>query len=327
MRCSEPHPADLEGDRLVPSRHFSTTALPGSEQFGAWARHTSTSHLRPATSGAFFARSTFWTLQDLTLSNLELDAFTAARDERLIARCPADHLFLIVVVKGTIALSHSGGNQLCEAGDACLLDLSKPMTTASTRQHSIRLPRTAETTLLANFLISLTHQMPLTRESSIVPLSRICRDLLATAIQDQSLEAQQEEGPKATRKRAVRYIVEQPPGALSITVMMRDLRLTRASLYRLFRADGGVLAFDRKRRLRLLHRALADPLEHRAIGELGFAHGFGDQANLSRQFRAAFGYTMGELRRHLRATSRPTPTASAADACQVYREAVAALSS
>jgi AraC-like DNA-binding protein len=302
--------------------------------------------LQPHAPGPFAARSSFWTLHDLTLADLQLDAFSADRDDAMIRAFPADHLFLIVMIEGTTRFSHSGGEQLCGPGDACLLDMSRTMRTVSSRQHCItaafsrafveeasgpvrahgRLPRSAHTALLVDFVRSLAQRLPSSKLSSVVPLSRICRDLLATAIEHPKPEPVESLSAKVTRQRAVQYIAAQAPGELSLPAMQAHLGLTRASLYRLFRTDGGVLAFDRRRRLRLLHRALSDPLEHRSIGELGFAHGFADQAHLSRIFRAAFGYTMGGLRQHLgKAEERPLG-ASPVEACRIYRESVAELS-
>ena len=299
------HSHGQERDPRVRSRQFATSELPPEEQFRTWAAHTTTSRLQAHSPGPFEARSSFWTLHDLAVADLRLDPFSAERDAAMIRAFPADHLLLIVVIEGTTRFSHAGIDQLCEPGDACLLDLARTMTTVSSRQHCItaafsrafveeasgpvrmhgRLPRSAEVDLLVGFVVSLAQRLPVTRRSSVVPLSRICRDLLATAIEDQAPEPVACPGAKVTRQRAIQYIAAQPPGELSLPAMQARLGLTRASLYRLFRSDGGVLAFDRRRRLRMLHRALSDPLERRSIGELGFAHGFADQAHLLRPTR------------------------------------------
>ena len=101
--------------------------------------------------------------------------------------------------------------------------------------------------------------------------------------------------------------------------------MTRSSLYRLFKGDGGLLAFDRRRRLRLLHRAIADPADRRSFGELGFQLGFADAAHLARLFRQAFGYSMSELRDQLHA---PGTTAAPSEkvGTDLYREMISDLS-
>lgn len=91
------------------------------------------------------------------------------------------------------------------------------------------------------------------------------------------------------------------PGTLSITALLNDLDLTRSAVYCLFRNDGGVLAYDRLRRLRQLHRELADQLTRASIADLGAQYGFIDRTHLARFFRTTFGYSMTALYRRMHA--------------------------
>jgi AraC-like DNA-binding protein len=111
---------------------------------------------------------------------------------------------------------------------------------------------------------------------------------------------------------------------LDVARMIEALGTTRSTLYRLFREDGGVAAYDRRRRLRQLHRALADPLDHRTLAEIGYDHGFADAPHLARQFRRTFGYSMSALRAQLAQHPRGDALAGRS-AVDRYREAVADL--
>ena len=76
----------------------------------------------------------------------------------------------------------------------------------------------------------------------------------------------------------------------------------------LFERDGGLLAYDRMRRLRAVHRAMCNPLNTSTLVELAARYGFRDPAALSRSFRKAFGLNPGELRQHHASAPWPADT-------------------
>ncbi len=94
---------------------------------------------------------------------------------------------------------------------------------------------------------------------------------------------------------AKHYVAAQPPGTLSVAGITAALGISRSVVYRLFERDGGLLAYDRMRRLRAVHRAMSNPLNGSTLVELAARYGFRDQAALSRSFRKAFGTTPSEL--------------------------------
>ncbi|WP_206608721.1 helix-turn-helix domain-containing protein, partial [Mycobacterium tuberculosis] len=58
----------------------------------------------------------------------------------------------------------------------------------------------------------------------------------------------------------------------------RDVGLSRARLYQLFEADGGIMRQIRRRRLRHAHQMLSDPQRrHVRIAEIAWTHGFSDE--------------------------------------------------
>ncbi|WP_164467260.1 helix-turn-helix domain-containing protein [Caulobacter flavus] len=103
---------------------------------------------------------------------------------------------------------------------------------------------------------------------------------------------------EAALLRQARGMIERElcdPG-LTPARLAAGLSISRATLYRLFQADGGVARYVQKRRLRCIHRLLGDPRERRTIGELSFDFCFGDEASFARAFRREFGCTASEVR-------------------------------
>ena len=124
------------------------------------------------------------------------------------------------------------------------------------------------------------------------------------------------------RQKAIRYLSSAPPGEFSIISLLKEIGATRATLYRTFQSDGGLRAYDRKRRLGLVHRSIVDG-DTRTVTEIGASLGFGDPANLARQFQRRYGYTITQLRGLL---SAPRVAPQSNDTLHTYREAVRSLS-
>ena len=55
-------------------------------------------------------------------------------------------------------------------------------------------------------------------------------------------------------------------------------------------------AWLRDQRLAAAHEDLSNPADHRSIGAIAYAHGFSDQAQFSRAFRARYGLTPKDVR-------------------------------
>lgn len=330
----------------IPTFRFSTDELPPDEQFEAWARFTAHSRVTRPGEGPFRGDAQFWRLEGMVVSAQNLDPFTMDRDEGFLSATAASHFLVVAPLDGESRFTAPGLDQTCVGGDVILANLRKLGRCDNlTRQRTIavsiasafledaagpldahgRLPRSPETRLFAAFLASLVEQLPQTRPASVAAVSRILRDLLANAVMAATpVETPPSGSAIGLLSRARTYMDRQAPGALDMNAMVADLATTRSTLYRLFRDQGGVAAYDRRRRLRLVHRAVADPMDHRALAEVGYDHGFADAPHLARQFKRAFGYSMSELRAQI----AHHPSAVAADgrsATDRYREAVADL--
>ncbi len=329
---------------LIPTLRLDTATLPVEQQFGAWASFTPNSRVTRPGSGAYYLEAQFWQLGRMIVSMQHADPFTMDRDAQFLETTAADHLLIVLPYDGASRFTAPGIDVMCGADDVIVANLNRLGRCENRqRQRSIaisvsrafleeatgpvdahgRLAPTPETRLFVSFMRSLVEQLPDTAASSIAPLSRIVRDLFANIVAAAPrADTPAEAVSLAARARA--YAQHQSPGTIDIDAMTAALATTRSTLFRMFRNDGGVLKWDRQRRLRLVHRAVADPLDHRTLAQIGYDHGFADPALLARQFRQGFGYSMTMLRGQFeaRATAAVADGRSAAD---LYREMVLAL--
>lgn len=338
----------MDRSLTLETHSFETDALPVDQQFPAWARFTAHSEvLRLGGAGPFRVSARFWRLDGMLVSAQTVDPFAMDRTEAFLTATAASHFMVVIPCDGHSRFRAPGVDQPCEAGDIIFANLRRlgrcdnpgrqqtiaisiatsflEAVTGRVEVHG-RLRHTPETRLFVAFMTALVQQLPQTPMSAAASLSRILRDLLANAVLSAAPEAPTPLPGRAPglAVRARAYVDAQPPGELDLRGMVRALGTTRSSLYRAFKADGGPVAYDRLRRLRRLHRAVADPLDRRSLTELGADHGFPDPPNLARLFRRTFGYSMSELRTQLAyaPVHEASPTTSAAD---LYRQAVANL--
>ena len=279
---------------LIPTLRLNTLALPVDRQFEAWASFTPNSRVTRPGSGAYAVEAVFWHLDRMIVSVQTADAFTMDRDAHFLETTAADHFLIVLPYDGESRFTAPGIDALCRADDVIVANLNRLGRCENvTRQRTIAvslsrafleeatgpadahgpLTPTPETRLFVSFMRALVEQLPATAAASVSPLSRIVRDLFANAVAaapyaDSPAEA------LALGARARAYAQQQQPGSLDIDAMTAALATTRSTLFRLFKADGGVLTWDRRRRLRLVHRAVADPLDHRTLAQIGFDHGF-----------------------------------------------------
>lgn len=333
----------MDRSQIVETYRFDSGALPVDQQLAAWARFTAHSHVSAPVEGPFLVSAQFWRLDGMLMSAQTADPFSMERNQAFLSATAASHFLVVLPCDGRSRFTAPGLDQACGAGDIIFANLrmlarcdnfdrqktiaisiATPFLEAATGHLMVhgRLRRSPEATLFVSFMRALAEQLPELPQAAVASVSRILRDLLANAV----LSSAEEEAPALDKNpsllaRARAYIDDQPPGELDVTSMVKALATTRSSLYRAFRAEGGVAVYDRVRRLRRLHRAVADPHDHRSLTEIGPAHGFGDASHLARLFRRTFGYSMSELRAQL-VYAPPNAAIPAASAVDLYRRSV-----
>jgi AraC-like DNA-binding protein len=165
--------------------------------------------------------------------------------------------------------------------------------------------------ILADYLRALEQQLPELTLEEAPHIARGTCDLIAACVAPsrERMEQASSQLAQSLRREAKRVVdARLADPELRPEAVAEALRISRASLYKLFEAEGGVSVFIRRRRLRAVSRLLMEPDERRRISELAYACGFISEAHFSRAFREEFGATPSDMR----AARRATP-ASAAD--------------
>jgi AraC-like DNA-binding protein len=107
------------------------------------------------------------------------------------------------------------------------------------------------------------------------------------------------EHPQSAALESLKRLVEQhlDSPVLSAGFVCARSGWSRATVYRLFEAEGGLARYIRKRHLLHAFRELTCGQAHRArILDLALAHQFASEATFNRAFRRAFGVPPGRMR-------------------------------
>jgi AraC-like DNA-binding protein len=111
--------------------------------------------------------------------------------------------------------------------------------------------------------------------------------------------------PDDARLAAMKAFLQRRLGDpnLSVTVLQQQFHYSRATIYRLFKPDGGVAHFVREERLRQCHDELAHsaPKGRATVRGVAARWGFSDPAQFARAFRQRYGHPPAELLRRARA--------------------------
>lgn len=312
-------------DGLIETVRFGAWGPAAPDCFDQWSQH-SRNHVLSRSGTHFRAEASFWVLAGMVIAEQWLDAFAGARTRDRLATAPTDQVTFVIVLEGAMTYCTDEATPVASeavVGDVVLLDLRRPYTFQVTRGRTIvisldrgaleeeagplslagLMPRAPEVGMTVDFASALARRLPGMVEASAAPMASALRRLMVAAVRRG--HAAVTTGWRAERAAALAYMETRPPGSLDVEEMTLALNVTRATLYRSFRSDGGVLAYDRRRRLRLLHRALTEPDTGQTLSELGLRFGFFDVSNLSRQFRAQFGLSMSDVRRHLKPVDGP----------------------
>ncbi|WP_028966326.1 helix-turn-helix domain-containing protein [Sphingomonas phyllosphaerae] len=319
----------IDSRSSIPKIVMDTSTLPEAEQFAYWAAHSRGARLRQVAPGPFLARGDLWSLGGLQITLVDIDPFVAVRDQALVNAVEADYIQLVQLIEGAITFEAGGVTMDLEAPVSFVRDYGQPSTATSTRMRCLilyfsrdfleevvgpvniqrALVPVPELDLLRDVAMDLIRFFPAAVASSAPLYATILRDLAAAALLRAGVGRHGDQLSLLAKAKA--YVATQPPGSLSVTEATAALTISRSALYRLFERDGGLLAYDRRRRLRAAHRAMCNPLNTSTLAEIARRYGFRDQAALVRSFRKAFGRSPSEIReQHARPETVVTMTQS-----------------
>lgn len=270
-----------------------------------------------------------WRLDRAVLYERRLNDVIHQRDARRVKQDGFDHFTLTTVFSGRYEFDAGSGFKTVAPGRAVLLDMTKPMRNRSQSAHFVTISLARErilssggTTdslhgtilgrerlgLLFDFIQSMIERSGGLSQDMLPPVMRAFTSLLSVALADggpgrldpPDLPAGEDRLDKV-RSLISAHILNPELEPATIADMSG---LSRATLYRLFKAEGGIAAYIQRRRVDILRAALSDSHERRSFAKIAEAVGFQSESHASRLFFERFGVRPREFRASLGA-SRP----------------------
>jgi AraC-like DNA-binding protein len=245
------------------------------------------------------------------LMRCEGTAFTMTRGPALAERS-ADQLIIVLQTEGWVDTDSAGRCVRREVGDVAISDYARPFHSVAT-DYAMLIVHLARDSVPAALLALEPHGLIFPRGSgaahligaAIKELFAQADDLtvgeaeaaidgivaLTTACARAKLAGSEVDHVKSKRKTALDYIDAHLSNAqLGPDEIAEAASVSRASLYRLLSAEGGIRAVLLKRRLdEALRLLLEDDKNARPLKEIAQCCGFGGTSQFARAFRARFG--------------------------------------
>jgi AraC-like DNA-binding protein len=238
-------------------------------------------------------------------------AFTMTRGPALVAR-GADQMLILLQIEGSVEIDCGRRRGRLRPGDVAIFDYARPFQSKATDYANLIVHLSRES-VPATLLALEPHGLVFPRGSGAARLiGATLREFhaqaddllmseaeaaiegivaLTTAFARAKLAGDEADHVKSRRKAALDYIdahlgnAQLGPGEIAAAA-----NVSRASLYRLLAAEGGIRAVLLRRRLdEALRLMLADTKDERSLKDIVRRCGFGGASQFSRAFRARFG--------------------------------------
>ncbi|MDY7791834.1 AraC family transcriptional regulator [Burkholderia ubonensis] len=307
---------------FVPIFKFHTVDYPQQDRFHVWVKDNLCDCRLDDASGhdAFDAEASGAALGPLILSGRRWRSrpptYTINRTVRRIRLDGQDSIRFTLLLDGRLTCRTGGPEMVKTAGDLFVYDvaqineckveggdvISLVVPRYLLPSHAAQLHGQTLTSgigrLVGDQMLSLFRNLPSLRTHEIPNVVQSTLLLLAAAASPTGQALHDARGPidNALLDRIRRYIDANllDPG-LAPDRICRDIGVSRARLYQLFKEEGGVMRQVTRQRLRHAYRVLSDPQRrHRRIAEIAWAHGFPDEKYFHRVFKAEFGHTPKE---------------------------------
>lgn len=258
-------------------------------------------------------------LVESTVSDIEYD-----RTPAHIARGNMDHYQIALCGEGEIWFSSGRREITARPGDIFLTDMTLPsrtvlrsdsgstQLTAIILQRSMLAPRLAHpdsatatllpadhphARLLANHFAALTLS-PEPESGSVEATIEAIADIMAAAAGAADTVERVERAERHLYLTMIkRHIAGHLTDALAVDELCDRFHISRATLYRLFEADGGLAHYISEQRLNFALRLMISPAaQDKRLIDLAVELHFSSDSTFIRAFRRKFGVTPGELR-------------------------------
>jgi len=278
---------------------------------GAAAHLYTVSLPEPSEEARFTASTRGYHTPRAILMRCQGTAFIMTRGPALVARSP-DQLLIYLQLEGSCDNNWSGLHGRVEPGDIQIVDYARPFHSVTTDYANLMVI-VARGSAPAALLAMEPHGLVFRRGSGAARLiGAAIRELyaqaddltvseaeaaiegivaLTTACARARLAGDEPDHVKSRRKAALDYIeVHLANAQLGPDEIADAVHVSRASLYRLLAAEGGIRAVLLQRRLdHALRLLLADHKDERSLADVAERCGFRGISQFSRSFRARFG--------------------------------------
>jgi AraC-like DNA-binding protein len=314
-------------ERQIPQASVDLNGLPERQRLDVWRNALEPIfEITPIDSQVprpFGGALTMSHLGDALVSRVQSDPQIFERSHAHARRSGIDHFMVQTFLRG----EHDGacGESTFHRaeGDVWILDLGRETKTVASNFTNVTLiiprdrllPRlkggdihgttlrsgTASALLIANHLKMLMTAAPDLRVAEATAAVDAAALMIAGAwSRIRESRAEVSAAVRATARRVVCDYIDAHLNDHRLTpeTLAYSFHMSRATLYRLFEDEGGIVAYILGRRLDRCYAILATSLDgERTIGAIAFEHGFASDAHFSRAFRRRFGMAPGDARR------------------------------
>jgi AraC-like DNA-binding protein len=278
---------------------------------GSVAHLYTVSLLDPSDEARFTLASRTYATPNGILMRCRGTGFSMTREPVLGAR-GADQLLIVLQIAGSVETDYGGRRARYEAGDIKITDYARPFHSVATdyenlmvvvpresvpaallamEPHGLRFARGSGAARLIGAALQefYAHADDLTVSEAESAIEGIVS--LTAACARSRLAGDESDHLKSRRKAALDYIDAHLADAqLGADEIAKAANLSRASLYRLLAAEGGIRSVLLKRRLdEALRLMLEDNNDDHSLKTIVKRCGFGGASQFSRAFRARFG--------------------------------------
>jgi AraC-like DNA-binding protein len=299
---------------------FDSARYPADQAFASYRDLYAQGADVERTADPFFARVRGWRLDRSLLFLRSYGGVRHRRHER-VARDNFDHFVLHHVIEGELLGGPHGAPVRVGPGETLVLDTTRPMESGAREVQLITVSLAREAVraaagsleelhghtidadkgaLLAALLRTLAGCVPSLEPGAQPAVTRALVDLLSVATSPLGSGARSDfYRLEYARREAVQRLVEARLADRSFGPddIGREVGISRASLYRLFGAHGGVAHFIQLRRLHHLRDRLDDrAFDNQSLAALAPQSGFAGESHASRLFKKVFGISPGAYR-------------------------------
>jgi AraC-like DNA-binding protein len=266
----------------------------------------------PAEEARFTLSTRTYPTPHAMLMRCQGTAFTMTRGPAQIVRGGADQLMILLQLEGTVETDYAGRRAKREPGDIDIVDYARPFHSAATDYANLMIVLVRESVPAALLAVE-PHGLLFSRGSGAARLIGAALEefyaqadsltmseaeaavegivALTTACALARLAGKKAGRVRSRRKAALDYIDANLGNAhLGPDEVADAANMSRASLYRLLAAEGGIRIVLMKRRLdKALRLMLADNENERSLMHVAKDCGFAGVSQFSRAFHARFG--------------------------------------